>query len=155
MSEKVPTIAELVAMLWRPAEMWFNNKELLALRELITRAEERKGGYVYLASPYSHADPQVVQTRFKAAEVATAYLLKQSIWTYSPIVHCHALAEAHNFPTDAKYWQKYNHTMIDGAKALLVLKLTGWEASKGVTEEIEYATLVGIPVSDFVIGGNA
>jgi hypothetical protein len=152
MVEKDPTTADLVAMLWRPAEMWFTNKELLALRELIQRAEAkepRKGTYVYLASPYSSPNLQVIQSRFDAAEKATAFLLKQSIWAYSPIVHCHVLARKYNLPTDTKYWREYNYAMVSGAKALLVLKLPGWQDSVGVADEVAYATSLGIPVSDF------
>jgi hypothetical protein len=152
MVEKDPTTADLVAMLWRPAEMWFTNKELLALRELIQRAEARAPrprGYAYLASPHSHQDPQVVQERFKTTETVLAFLLRKGIWVYSPIVHNHALAQLHNLPTDAAYWQNYNHAMIDGAKELIVLRIAGWQDSKGVAEEIAYATSLGLPIHHF------
>jgi hypothetical protein len=103
-------------------------------------------GYVYLASPYSHPDESIMEARFVAAEAATARLLRRSVWVYSPIVHCHELAKKFDLPKDFVFWQEYNFAMIRGAAKLYVLRIDGWEASKGVTAEIAYARELGIPV---------
>ena len=84
---------------------------------------------VYLASQYSHPNPEVREARFKAAEAATVHLLKKRIWTYSPIVHCHALAKEYKLPGDFAFWQDYNVTMLAAARELIVLYILGWDES--------------------------
>lgn len=95
--------------------------------------------YLYLASPYSHDDSEVVELRYRCTEHAVAVLLQQGVAVYSPIVHCHYLARIHGMPTDAKFWERYNQRMLAPAKKLLVLQLEDWEKSIGVRGEINYA----------------
>ena len=45
--------------------------------------------YTYLASPYSSPSANIMQTRYEEARRATAFLLRERSWIYSPIVHCH------------------------------------------------------------------
>lgn len=98
---------------------------------------------IYLASPYSHIDPAIVWSRFRAAEAATAWLLERKYWCYSPIVHCHALAETHRLPTDHAYWLEYNFHMLDRADHFYVLHIPGWRESKGISAEFEYWVSLG------------
>lgn len=93
---------------------------------------------IYLASPYSDPDPLVMERRFVLAEQATHYLLANKQWVYSPIVHCHALANRYELPRAFSYWQEYNQLMLDRADVLYVLQLDGWERSEGVTWERDY-----------------
>lgn len=101
--------------------------------------------YVYLASPYSDLSPRVREERFYAAMRATAWLLMQRIWVYSPIVHCHELAIRCSLRFDAEYWQEYNEAMLISANKLFVLGIDGWDKSKGVTGERAFAGLKNIP----------
>lgn len=93
---------------------------------------------IYLASPYSGTRDEESIRYFQAMK-ATARLLKSGIIVYSPIVHCHNMAIMYKLPKDFKFWQWYNEAMIEVAEGLCVLKLKGWEESKGVAHEIEYA----------------
>lgn len=102
--------------------------------------------YLYLASPYSHENPEVVEFRYKLAEHVTAVLLQQNVAVYSPIVHCHYLARAHGMPTDAEFWRRYNMRMLAPARKLIVLQLEGWESSIGVGQEIDYARIHCKPI---------
>lgn len=95
--------------------------------------------FIYLASPYSSTDPELVKERFLTTERATAKLMQRGITVYSPIVHCHEIATKFSMPTDAEYWQRFNHRFISVARKLLVLTLDGWEQSLGVRDEIRYA----------------
>lgn len=95
--------------------------------------------YLYLASPYSHENPEVMKLRYLSAMDATAYLLKQNVAVYSPIVHCHEIANVHELPKDFEFWMKYNYRMLSPARKLLVLTIDGWEKSTGVRAEITYA----------------
>lgn len=94
---------------------------------------------IYLASPYSHPDPAVRQERYEQAMAAQAYLLRQGQHVYSPIVACHPMALAHALPTDDEWWSEYDRDMLTRCVELYVLCLPGWEESKGVAQEIEWA----------------
>lgn len=92
---------------------------------------------IYIASPYTAPDPHLMHIRFEYAEEYTAALLKKKFWCYSPIVHCHLLAEKYSLPPDFDYWMDYNFHMLARADELHVLCLVGWKESKGVTAEIK------------------
>lgn len=94
---------------------------------------------IYLASPYSHDDPFVRRDRYLKARATLHWLLSQSLWTYSPIVHCHDLAIAHSLPKDANFWKEYNQVMFDKCDSMAVLKIPGWDFSHGVALEISWA----------------
>src|SRR5690606_9007875 len=96
---------------------------------------------IYLASPYSHPDPQVMHNRFKAVEAVTAELLRRGKFIYSPIVHCHPLSQDYTLPTDLQFWKEYNVNFISRTQTFYVLTLPGWQESKGVKGELEAAEL--------------
>jgi hypothetical protein len=103
--------------------------------------------YVYLASPYSDPDPDVMERRYIAVREQTASLIGIGLVVFSPIVHCHELAKAHNLLKDFNSWQNYCIGMLKPATELYILKLKGWNTSRGVLAELEYAEHVGIPIS--------
>lgn len=101
---------------------------------------------IYIASPYSHPDAEIRERRYKAVEHYTAHLLSSRSWCYSPIVHCHALAQRFILPFTADYWEDYNFHVLARCDALHVLQLPGWDDSRGVQAEIRYwGELGGIP----------
>jgi len=102
--------------------------------------------FIYLASPYTHPRATVRHDRYLKVRETTATLLKKEIHVYSPIVHCHDLAVAHNLPKEFDFWCKYNKAMLSEAVALWVLQIPGWEDSKGVKWEIMQAHKLNIPV---------
>lgn len=116
-------------------------------------------GYFYLASPYTHQDQAVRKQRYEDVRLATHFLLSHRIFVYSPIVHSHDMCETYNLPFTFEFWNAYNEAMILASKGLLVLKLPGWEASRGVTAEIAFAHKQNIPVffmdSLVHVGGEA
>lgn len=102
---------------------------------------------IYLASPYSHNNPAVMQARFRWAEKYTALLLQQGQVIFSPIVHCHEIARTYELPTDFSFWEHYCIGMLKRAEELRVLQLDGWQHSRGVAAEIAFAMHNEIPVS--------
>lgn len=101
---------------------------------------------IYVASPYSHPSSAMRDYRYRQVEQYTAELLRNRSWCYSPIVHCHALAQRFELPFTADYWSEYNEHMLERCDSLHVLKLPGWEDSRGVQAEIRYwASLGGTP----------
>lgn len=102
--------------------------------------------YIYLASPYTHPDPKVMDARFDAVLESFVSLIRRRIWAYSPIVHCHTAALTHTLPRDIDFWQDYNRAMIIPASKFTILTLDGWAESRGVAWEVELARLHNIPI---------
>jgi hypothetical protein len=47
---------------------------------------------IYLACPYTHKDPKVVDMRFETVTKVAGRLLLDGHIVYSPITHCHTIA---------------------------------------------------------------
>lgn len=101
---------------------------------------------VYLASPYSHPDPEVRLSRFNAVMAAGAWLLSRRIWYFSPVQYTHILALRFKLPTDAAFWWDYNRAMIEAHGAVMAFCAEGWRESKGMKQELEYAEVQGLQV---------
>lgn len=114
----------------------------------------RKGGYIYLASPYSHPLPAVRYQRFKLVCRIAGRLMQDGNVVFSPIAHTHPITELCDLPKGWDYWQKYDLAMILGSYKVIVCMMDGWRESKGVTAEIEIAHRYGIPVEYLVISGD-
>jgi hypothetical protein len=102
---------------------------------------------IYIASPYTHDDPAVRQERYEAVR---DYIAKQTSLTghfyFSPIVHYHDMAVKNDMPTDAKTWWRINEDALSRCDALWILKIDGYQESKGVAMEFEYCSNWGIEV---------
>lgn len=102
---------------------------------------------IYLAAPYSHADPAVRQARFAVVNRVAGELLAMGFEVFSPITMGHVVCEACGLPTGFSFWRKNCLSFLDGwATHLLVLKLEGWEESEGVSEEYAVANALGLGV---------
>jgi hypothetical protein len=93
---------------------------------------------IYLASPYSHADPLIREARFNAACQATADMVLAGRAVFSPIVHGHPLVRF-GLPTDWSFWQRFDEEHLQRCDEVLVLRIDGWRESVGVRAEIELA----------------
>jgi hypothetical protein len=101
----------------------------------------------YLASPYSHPDPDVVLSRFNDTSRAAAHLASLSIYIISPILHWHHTALTHTLPTSHCYWRTYNHSLILRCDSIIFLTLDGWQASSGIADELTFARSENISYS--------
>ena len=102
-------------------------------------------GFIYIASPYSHSDPSVREERFKLTQRLVANASIKGYNVFSPIVYHHPTAILHKLPTDFNYWLQFNNIMQSKAIMTWVLTIDGWEASKGVDHEINFAHHLGQP----------
>jgi hypothetical protein len=93
----------------------------------------------YLASPYTHKDPDVMNRRNLEAMECLHWLLEHRVWTYSPIVHCHPIALRWALPRSNDFWKEYNRNMLERARSMLILKVDGWESSEGIRDETDFA----------------
>lgn len=106
--------------------------------------------YHYIASPYTHPDSTVRAARYEQALTFLAWALNNGIWSYCPIVQCHALCVKHKMPYEFNFWRDYNKVMLTAAAHVIVLQLDGWQQSKGVGGEIEFAKGLDKPISYMV-----
>lgn len=104
---------------------------------------------IYLASPYSSPIPEGMQMRFEKTRLFTAYLLRQDIFAFSPIVYAHEMSKALNLGTDAKSWLRFNFNMLRRSEAMFVYMLPGWRDSKGVKIELKLARSLFMPITFF------
>lgn len=102
----------------------------------------------YLASPYTHPDPAVKAQRFHEACRVAGDLMKAGKLVFSPIAHSHVIEQhfADGKAEGMSFWLEQDFALLRHASRLLVLRLPGWEQSKGVKAEIEAAEAIGIPV---------
>lgn len=105
-----------------------------------------KGELIYLACPYTHKDPKVIQERFEAVNKLASALMSEGFYIFSPISHTHPIALAGNLPGGWDYWEGYDKAIISRCAGLWVFKLPGWEQSKGVQAEIKIAKEIGLPI---------
>lgn len=97
---------------------------------------------VYIASPYSSKDRTIRIQRYRAAMQFVAWWLKTDhspLVPFSPIVYCHEMAETFDLPTDAAFWKQFNEAIMLHSPEIYVLRLPGWEDSKGVMAELAWA----------------
>jgi len=99
---------------------------------------------IYLASPYSHPDRNLVNERVGITRQCCAALINKKFCVWSPILMTHGIA--YGLPTDAKFWMEYNFDFIRRCEYIFVLKIPGWDTSVGVAEEIAVAKSLFIPV---------
>lgn len=106
--------------------------------------------FAYIASPYSHPDVSVRESRYTSVCRFVHWVATQVPMTpYSPIVHWHPIATQPetSLPTDARFFQKINEDMLFHATNLYVLAIDGWNDSIGVAMEMDYAARCHVPIS--------
>jgi hypothetical protein len=98
---------------------------------------------IYLACPYSHDDVLVRIKRAEQVSKVAAKLMKEGYLVLSPISHSHLICTFSDLKVDFETWKALDTSLLNWADNLVVLKLDGWEKSKGVTEEIAIAKYLG------------
>jgi hypothetical protein len=102
---------------------------------------------IYLASPYSDPQQGIVDFRVTETRRFAAWLWTQGYMPVSPILHWHEAATTHSLPTDAEPWTDWNRALFRRCDAVHLLCLPNWEKSKGVAMELEWARVMGLPVT--------
>lgn len=105
----------------------------------------------YLACPYSHPNPEVMEWRYEQATKAAAWLISQhELNVFSPITHSHPLHKLGGCKGDWNFWEKIDREYLGASNTLLILYLDGWEHSVGVNAELKIARELGLHI-DFVV----
>ena len=101
---------------------------------------------IYLASPYSHPSEETRIERFRSVCATAAKLMAKGYKIFSPIAHTHPIAEAGQLPTGWDYWDSYDRAILSCCKEIWVLRLKGWEFSKGIGAELDIAKELGLTI---------
>ena len=100
----------------------------------------------YVATPYRRFS-EGLQSAFEEAAKAVAVLSKLGLNVFSPIVHGHPQSQYGEVdPFDDNLWTTIDQSFIEVAKGLIVVKMTDWNVSLGVTSEIQKFREAGKPV---------
>jgi hypothetical protein len=100
----------------------------------------------YLASPYTHANKDLMQERYdRVNHFAAKLIIKRGINVIEPICTGHVKVKF-NMPVTFEYWKERDHMYIRHSDAVIVYMLDGWKESRGVQEEIKYAQSLNKPI---------
>jgi hypothetical protein len=114
----------------------------------LDESPDPRAARVYLACPYSHPDPKVMDHRKREADMCAAKLMAKGHVVFSPLSHSRSIAD--HLPDELRcnweFWQGQDLPLIDWADEVHVLTMPGWNVSVGVTVEIERARAAGKPV---------
>ena len=105
-----------------------------------------KDELIYLAVPYTHKDKNVILDRVRRLNTVAFKILASGKHVFSPVTHCHPLAEIGDLPKDWEFWKAYDTVMLSRCDRVWVLMLEGWKESTGVNAEIKIAEELGKPV---------
>ena len=97
--------------------------------------------YVYIASPYTHPDEEVMRYRYEDALRAAKICLSAGLACYSPIAHWHPISmgfEADR-PITFDQFVIQDLSLVASCFEFWVLALDGWEDSRGVSAEFDFA----------------
>lgn len=96
---------------------------------------------IYVCSPYSAPTPNERHDRYLEVVQYMVKTLQSEphVVRYSPIMLWHYPAVIHQLGTANADFAQHNEWMISRADKLEVLCLGGWEESKGIAEELEWA----------------
>lgn len=113
---------------------------------------------IYLASPYTHPKEDIRLMRSLKAAKAAADLMEKGHIVYSPIVHGHEIARflPEELALDHAFWMRQDLTMLtEWADIMMVLTIPGWQASKGIAEEMKGAREKGLVIAHIEMPGGA
>ena len=101
---------------------------------------------IYLASPYSHPNKEVMEERFKKVTYVSGMLMRTGTVNFSPITQSHEQCKLVNLPTDWDFWQTADEAILNVCDELWILCIPGWKESLGVQAETKYAKAQKKPV---------
>ena len=85
---------------------------------------------IYLASPYTDPDKEVMEQRFHEVCKIAGSLMMQGEVVFSPIAMAHPIAVRCELPRDWGFWKKFDHQFIANSDRLVVATMPGWEDSR-------------------------
>lgn len=107
--------------------------------EAVSRLKLPNHMYWYMGTPYAKYEAGHNVAFEDAAEVA-AKLLERGVYVFAPIVHTHPISRyvRKTSNVDHDFWIAFDISFMTPAHGMLVVKLPGWDKSRGVAWEIEF-----------------
>lgn len=107
--------------------------------------------FIYLASPYSDADSAIREYRYREACKAAATIMEHGRAVFAPIAHSHPISNymAEALRVSHAFWMAQDLPILRYASELWVLTLDGWEMSRGIRRERDYAGSIGLQIKFF------
>ena len=102
--------------------------------------------FKYLASPYSHPDPEIRERRFKEICKIASVLIMGGNVLFCPISMSHPIQEYGHTKSTWEFWEAIDTKFLELSDELLVITMDGWEESIGVQAEIKIARDLGLPI---------
>ena len=85
-------------------------------------------GFTYLASPFEHKNPDVMEARCESVRLITSSLVAKGDVVFSPI----AYTENSELPEPPQGWLKFDLAMLQCADLLLIACMPGHQDSAGM-----------------------
>lgn len=112
-----------------------------------TLSEDLNRPLIYVASPYSAPTKEGMFEKFEKVTEFTGLMVQRGHVAISLVTYAKTIMDYQDLPDTFEFWETLSLTVLRKCDRLLVLKLEGWETSKGVTAEIGEAERLGMPVS--------
>jgi hypothetical protein len=94
---------------------------------------------IFLATPYTHPDENVMETRRTNVCVISSLLLEKGIFSFSPLIYgLELIKHSHLEDKSFAYWEQYCESLLKKSDELYVINCDGWENSKGLLAEIKF-----------------
>ena len=97
-----------------------------------------KKSLIYLAGPYTHVDPTIMNYRYSEHCRIAAHLLGRGELIYSPISETVAIAKFLG-ETSWDFWREKDLDQLKRCDELYVILLDGYKQSLGVQGEVKFA----------------
>lgn len=103
---------------------------------------------IYLACPFRHEDVNIMKKRCAAAHFVAAELTSKGCFVFSPLTHNEILIDICEDKVPKEHWMEFDLSILSICKKLIILKMSGWDISKGVQREIVFAKNKNIPIEE-------
>ena len=107
----------------------------------------------YIAAPYSAGtDIFLSLYRKKQQEMVIGSLAALGVFCLDPLANHYVvetlkIANGPSLPTDFAFWDGFCHRSLKACDGIVICdNIPGWESSRGVSAEINYATELGITI---------
>ena len=94
---------------------------------------------IYIASPYTHKNPAIMQQRYQMALRYTMLCQRRGEVVFSPIAYGHQFALKDSAFVPFTIWEDFNQHILLASDELRILELSGWRNSKGIEAEVQFA----------------
>lgn len=96
---------------------------------------------IFLACPYSHEDPAVVEERFVKSNQVAAAIVEAGHAVFSQVSMSHPINKSLTKTERSqigKMWGPVDAIFLDAMDELIIIDLPGWDLSSGIAREIEF-----------------